>query len=88
MDVYTNGCRQTYLLYVCVHVYAYNEKKYVEILLCYKQLFIKGNVFIGELGIFDAEVFLHYSWFFIKGNFIIGRVECMYIYKQTHKSIY
>ena len=35
-----------------------------------------GNVFIGEWGIFGAEVFLHYSQFFIKGHFIIGRVEC------------
>ena len=40
---------------------AYNEKKYVEILLHYSWLFIKGNVFIGEWGIFGAEVFLHYS---------------------------
>ena len=39
---------------------AYNEKKYAEILLCYRQLFIKGNVFIGERGIFGAEVFLRY----------------------------
>ena len=56
---------------------AYNEKKYVEILLHYRQLFIKGDVFIGEWGIFGAEVFLHYNRFFIKGNFIIGRVECI-----------
>ena len=34
-------------------------------------LFIKGDVFIGERGIFGAEVFLHYRQFFI-----IGRVEC------------
>ena len=27
---------------------AYNEKKYVEILLCYRQLFVKGNVIIEE----------------------------------------
>ena len=27
---------------------AYNEKKYAEILLRYRQLFVKGNVFIGE----------------------------------------
>ena len=40
---------------------AYNEKKYAEILLCYRQLFIKGNVFIGEWDVFGAEVFLHYS---------------------------
>ena len=39
---------------------AYNEKKYAEILLRYRQLFVKGNVFIGEKGIFGAEVFLHY----------------------------
>ena len=51
------------------------EKKYVEILLHYRQLFIKGNVFKGEWGIFGAKVFLHYSQFFVKGNFIIGGVE-------------
>ena len=41
-------------------------KKYAEILLRYKQLFIKGNIFIGEWGIFGAEVFLHYGQFFVK----------------------
>ena len=56
---------------------AYNEKKYEEILLHYRQLFVKGNVFIGERGIFGAEVFLHYRQFFIKSNFIRGRVECI-----------
>ena len=40
---------------------AYNEKKYAEILLCYRQLFIKGGVFIGEWHVFGAEVFLCYS---------------------------
>ena len=35
-------------------------------------------VFIGEWGIFGAEVFLRYSRFFIKGNFVIGRVECIW----------
>ena len=55
---------------------ASNEKKYAEILLHYRLLFIKGNVFIGEWGIFGTEVFLHYSWFFVKGNFVIGGVEC------------
>ena len=60
---------------------AYNEIKYAEILLCYRQLFVKGHVFIGEWGIFGAKVFLHYSQFFIKGDFIIDGVECMsYIY--------
>ena len=55
---------------------AYNKKKYAEILPRYRWLFIKGNVFISEWGIFGAEVFLRYSQFFIKGDFIIGRVEC------------
>ena len=54
---------------------AYNKKKYVKILLHYRQLFIKGNVFIGVCSIFGADIFLCYSQFFIKGNFIIGRVE-------------
>ena len=48
----------------------YNEKKYAEILLHYRQLFIKDDVFIGERGIFGAEVFLHYRQFFIKSNFV------------------
>ena len=51
------------------------KKKYVEILICYRQLFIKGDVFIGEWEIFGAEVFLHYSQFFIKGDFTIDGVE-------------
>ena len=55
---------------------AYNEKKYVEIFLCYEQLFIKGDIIIGELEIFGAEVFLRYSQFFIKGKFVIDGVEC------------
>ena len=53
---------------------AYNKKKTkknAEILLCYRQLFIKGDVFIGEWGVFGAEVFLRYSRFFVKGG-----VEC------------
>ena len=48
----------------------------MEILLHYRQLFVQGNVFIGEWGVFGAEVFLCYSQFFIKGDFIIGGVEC------------
>ena len=53
---------------------AYNKK--MEIFLHYRWLFIKGNVFIGEWEIFDAEVFLCYSQFFIKGDFVIDGVEC------------
>ena len=34
---------------------SYNENKYAEILLHYRWLFIKGDVFIGEWGIFGAE---------------------------------
>ena len=49
------------------------KKKYAEILLCYRQLFIKDDVFIGEWGIFGAKVFLRYSQFFVKGDFIIGQ---------------
>ena len=48
---------------------AYNEKKYAEILLRYRRLFVKGNVFISERGIFGAEVFLRYRRFFVKSNF-------------------
>ena len=39
----------------------YNEKKYAEILLRYRWVFIKDDVLIGDWGIFGAEVFLHYS---------------------------
>ena len=55
---------------------AYNEKKYAEIFLHYRQLFIKGDIFTGAWEIFCAELFLHHSQFFIKGNFVIDRVEC------------
>ena len=55
----------------------YNEKKYAEILLRYRWVFVKDDVLIGEWGIFGAEVFLHYSRFFIKSDFVIGRVECI-----------
>ena len=54
------------------------KKKYAEILLHYRWLFVKGNVIIGEWGIFGVEIFLCYSQFFIKGNFVIGRVECIF----------
>ena len=53
------------------------KKKYAEILLRFRWLFVKGDAFIGEWGIFGAEVFLRYSQFFIKGDFVIGRVECI-----------
>ena len=61
---------------------AYNEKKYAEILLRYRQLFVKGDVFIGVCGIFGADIFLHYSRFFVKGDFVICGVECMYVYTK------
>ena len=66
------------LMSCCTLNSAYNEKKYAEILLRYRRLFIKGDVFIGEWGIFGAEIFLHYRQFFVKSNFIIGRVECIW----------
>ena len=56
---------------------AYNEKKYVEIFLHYRQLFLKGDVIIGERGIFGVELFLLYSQCFVQDDFIIGRVECI-----------
>ena len=48
----------------------YKEKKYVEILLHYRQLFIKGDVIIGEWGIFGLEIFLHYSQFLLKATLL------------------
>ena len=49
---------------------AYIEKKYAEILLCYRQLFVKGNVFIGEWGIFVWR-FSFITAIFIKGDFVL-----------------
>ena len=51
------------------------KKKYAEILLQYRWLFVKIDIIIDEWGIFDVEILLCYSQFFIKGDFIIGRVE-------------
>ena len=45
---------------ICTLNSAYNEKN-VEIFLHYRQLFVKGNIFIGEWGIFGVEIFLCYS---------------------------
>ena len=59
-------------------IFFFFSKKYAENLLHYRQLFVKGDVFIGEWHVFGVEVFLCYSQFFIKSNFIIGRVECIY----------
>ena len=39
----------------------YNKKRYAEILLHYRWLFIKGDVIIGEWGIFGVEISLCYS---------------------------
>ena len=69
------------LLYsVMVHTLnsAYNEKKYVKIFLRYRQLFVKGNLIIGEWRILGAEIFLQFSRFFVKGDFVIGGVELSY----------
>ena len=63
------------------------RKKYAEILLRYRQLFVKGDVFIGEWDVFGAEVFLRYSQFFVKGDFIIGGVECMSVIQSVNQPI-
>ena len=68
-----------HLLITCTLNTAYYEKKYAEILLHYRQHFVKGDAIIHELGIFGAEIFLHYSQFFIQGNFVIGGVECNWL---------
>ena len=52
------------------------KTKYAEIFLCYRQLFINGNVIIGELEIFGMEVFLCCSRFFVKSDFVIDGVGC------------
>ena len=46
---------------------SYNEKKYAEILL-YRWLFIKGNIFIGEWGIFGVDIFLLIANFSLKAT--------------------
>ena len=63
----------------------YNEKKYAKILLYYGWLFIKGDIIIGEWGIFGVEIFFHYSQFFIKGDIVIGRVECNMLPNTVYK---
>ena len=64
--------------YIYIHsTLPITKQKYAGILLCYRWLFVKGKVFIGERGIFGAEVFLCYRWFFVKSDFVIGGVECM-----------
>ena len=80
-------CDHTYQLRLCaplgilcgvVHsALPITKKKYAEILLHYRQLFIKGNVIIGKWGIFGMEIFLRYSRFFIKSKFIIDGAECI-----------
>ena len=58
----------------CLHIYieihtlnsAYNEKKYMEIFHHYKWLFIKGDIFIGEWGIFGTKVFFIIANFSLK----------------------
>ena len=62
----------------------YNEKKYAEILLHYRWLFFKDDVFIGERSIFGAEVFLCYRQFFVKSDFIIGGAECIMLCLMCH----
>ena len=56
-------------------------KKYVEIFVCYRCLFVMGDIIIGEWEIFGAEVFLRYSRFFVISDFVIGGVECTYLIK-------
>ena len=57
----------------------------LEILLPYRQLFVQGNVFIGEWGIFGADIFLHYSRVFGKCDFVIGGVECTFILNSCYR---
>ena len=48
---------------------AYNEKKkFAEILLRYGWLFVKGDVFIGDWGIFGADIFLVIADFSLKAT--------------------
>ena len=42
------------------------KKKYAEILFHYRWLFFKGNVIIGEWGIFGVEIFLVIADFLLK----------------------
>ena len=68
-----------YLMYMLI-IYTQLHLQWKKIwgdLLHYRQLFVKGNLFIGEWGIFGADIFLRYSQFFFKADLIIGRVECI-----------
>ena len=53
---------------------AYNEKQCAGILLCYRQLYIKGNITIGEWGIFGVDTILQKSGVIYR--FRCGRVDC------------
>ena len=39
-------------------------------MLCYRWLCVKDDIFIGEWGIFGAEVCLHYREFFLKATLL------------------
>ena len=55
---------------------AYNEKKYAEILLRYRWLFVKGDLFIGEQVYLVRRYCFVIGDFSLKGDFVIGGVEC------------
>ena len=57
--------RGAFLFGVCTLNSSYNENKYVEILLHYRLLFVKGNAFIGEWGI------LVQRFPFVTANFLL-----------------
>ena len=66
----------SYVQLACITLNSAYNKKYAEISLHYRWLFVKDNIFIGKWEIFGAEVFLCYNKFFIKGDLIIDGVEC------------
>ena len=65
-----------YIFILQIHSTLPKTKKYVEIFLQYRWLFIKGAIIVGEWEMVGTEVFLHYSQCFVKGNFGLGRTEC------------
>ena len=54
----------------------YNEKNMWRFSFIIGGFLLRGNIFIGELEIFGAEVFLCYSQFFDKDDFVVDGVEC------------
>ena len=66
----------------CTLNLAYNEKKYAETFLHYRQFFVKGNIIMGEWEIFAVEVSFIIADFLLKATLLLGGVECTSFHLQ------